>query len=482
MPEVSLGREGLQQAFYDVLEEIVRTKLGQTSAFVKVDELVQPNITCFCIVDDYLYVGATTTYGPSDIIKIDLSDFSIVEILHLSATDFIKGLVYVDGYLYAIGWGTSELTKIDVSTFKEVASITLTGPPNCLVASGGYLYAGLDTSPGKIEQIRLDTFTSSNVLTLQTGEDVVTSLVIGSPFYLYAGLGTSPGKVVLVSIPSMARTGVITFDTGENIVKSLAVDHWPRYIYAGLGTSPGKIVKIDTLQNGKVSTLTLRENVVWSLVMDKSDTYLYAGLTGYVAKIDLSTFTEITSIFTGLNPEVVPPSPGIIHACALHNNYLYAGGENFKVVKIALSNLQFDTIKQIDFVKNAHIAGTVTTEDTGANTNPERYLHEHHWESGEVEITASGAGGQKNLGDPVPSGKKRRIRELTIRHAGTNNTVVTLLVSGGVTKLTIDVPAQSTRVWSSQDGREFDAGEQPAVQSSDTTGGYTYVSASGVEA
>ena len=47
--------------------------------------------------------------------------------------------------------------------------------------------------------------------------------------------------------------------------------------------------------------------------------------------------------------------------------------------------------------------------------------------------------------------------------------------------MTIDVPAQTTRVWSSQDGREFVAGEQPTVQTSDITGGSTFVSATGVE-
>ena len=115
-------------------------------------------------------------------------------------------------------------------------------------------------------------------------------------------------------------------------------------------------------------------------------------------------------------------------------------------------------------------------------TNPELWLHQHHWECNEVTINAAGAGGQQNLGGAVPAGVTRRIREITIRHAGTNNTVVTLLISGGATKVTIDVPAQTTRVWSSQDGREFAVGEQPAVQSSDITGGSTYVSASGLEA
>ena len=119
-------------------------------------------------------------------------------------------------------------------------------------------------------------------------------------------------------------------------------------------------------------------------------------------------------------------------------------------------------------------------DDTGLNTNPERWLHDHHWEAEQVTIAVAGALGEQNLGTAVATGT-RRIREITIRHAGTNNTVVTLLIAGGAIKLTIDVPAQTTRVWSSEDGKVFTSGQQPAVQTSDVTGGSTYVSAAGVE-
>lgn len=122
------------------------------------------------------------------------------------------------------------------------------------------------------------------------------------------------------------------------------------------------------------------------------------------------------------------------------------------------------------------------TEDTGANTNPERWLHENHWDCDQVTIAVAGAGGQQNLGAVVAAGITRRIREITIRHEGTNDTTVTLLIAGGAVRLTIRVPSQSTIVWSSQDGREFIAAQQPAVQTSDVTGGSTFVSASGVEA
>lgn len=127
-------------------------------------------------------------------------------------------------------------------------------------------------------------------------------------------------------------------------------------------------------------------------------------------------------------------------------------------------------------------ANPLPTQDTGTHTNPERWLHDNHWEAPEVTIAVAGVGGQQNLGAVVGVGVARRIREITVRHAGSNNTVVTILIAGGATKLTFDVPAQTTRVWSSEDGREFIAGEQPAARTSDVTGGSTYVSVAGVEA
>ena len=122
------------------------------------------------------------------------------------------------------------------------------------------------------------------------------------------------------------------------------------------------------------------------------------------------------------------------------------------------------------------------TEDTGVHTNPEQWLQDYHWDCNEVTIVAAGAGGQLNLGVAVGVGVSRRIREITIRHAGTNDTIVTLLISGGAIRLSVSVPALSTIIWFSEDGRDFTAGQQPAVQTSDVTGGSTYVSASGVEA
>ena len=112
--------------------------------------------------------------------------------------------------------------------------------------------------------------------------------------------------------------------------------------------------------------------------------------------------------------------------------------------------------------------------------NAEAWRHANHWQT-PAEIALAVAAAPANLGGVVPAGQTRRIREITIRHTGSNNTVISVNI-GVFARITIDVPAQTTRVWSSEDGIEFYGGEQPTIQTSDVTGGGAQVSARGDEA
>lgn len=118
--------------------------------------------------------------------------------------------------------------------------------------------------------------------------------------------------------------------------------------------------------------------------------------------------------------------------------------------------------------------------------NEEKWRHKYHWEQREVTIAVVGAPGAQNLGGPVGAGLRRRIRRLKLRNTGTNPTVVSLLVGATVVD-SWGVPAGNdsagcTRIVEDEDGWAFAVGEQPIVQTSDITGGLTYVSARGVEA
>jgi len=117
----------------------------------------------------------------------------------------------------------------------------------------------------------------------------------------------------------------------------------------------------------------------------------------------------------------------------------------------------------------------------------ERYKHKYHWETPEeVQIIAAGQAGEQNLGSP-PSYADRyvRIKEITIRNSCTSDTVIQLLArynGNYVIKLSIDVPANTTRMWESEQGRKFTHGQQPVVRATTVSGGTIYVSASGIEA
>lgn len=126
-------------------------------------------------------------------------------------------------------------------------------------------------------------------------------------------------------------------------------------------------------------------------------------------------------------------------------------------------------------------ANPVDVQDTGLNTNPERWLNDNHWDNGiEIVLVAAAA---VNLGAAVGAGVIRRIREISVRNAGQVNTVITLSDAGG-NRLSFDVPSQTTRTWSSQDGREFAAASQPQIASSAAAAApaQTFITASGVEA
>jgi hypothetical protein len=219
-----------------------------------------------------------------------------------SGEDYVYSLAVSGGYLYA-GLPTSpgKIVKIDLSTFTKVGTLTLSGVDEdyvySLAVSGGYLYAGLYcTPPGKIVKIDLSTFTKVGTLSLGSGEDYVYSLAV-SGGYLYAGLDTSPGKIVKIDLSTFTKVATLTLSAGENYVESLAVSGG--YLYAGLPTSPGKVVKIDLSTFTEVGTLTLAsgENNVYSLAV--SGGYLYAGLStspGKIVKIDLSTFTKVATL------------------------------------------------------------------------------------------------------------------------------------------------------------------------------------------
>lgn len=145
-------------------------------------------------------------------------------------------------------------------------------------------------------------------------------------------------------------------------------------------------------------------------------------------------------------------------------------------------NKQADNTKIVGVQPTEPPSDPIPVQDTGVNTNPERWMHDHHWDNGpELVLNAAAA---VNLGAAVAAGATRRIRSVTVRNTALANTVITLSqVLPAQNGVSFDVPAQTTRVWSEQDAVEFLAAVQVQISSSAAAAGAeTYIHASGVEA
>lgn len=113
--------------------------------------------------------------------------------------------------------------------------------------------------------------------------------------------------------------------------------------------------------------------------------------------------------------------------------------------------------------------------------NEEDYRRKHHWQFAEISCCVSSwihaPSGMIYCLSAVPSCVQVRVQEITIRNTAPQNIVVHMGVSAtgwpyptlSPRKLSLDVPAQTTRVWSSQPGRVFTALQRICFQITPST-------------
>lgn len=149
---------------------------------------------CLDIISDGLYLYVSLYSG--GITKVDINDFTKVSTLSITRSMRIKS----DGvYLYAATiQNPSNVLKIDLSTFTIADTLTLLiGESNCesLDCDGTFLYVGSDTTPARITKVDLATFSRVGVITLASGENKCRAMCTDG-VYLYMGLYSIPAKIV----------------------------------------------------------------------------------------------------------------------------------------------------------------------------------------------------------------------------------------------------------------------------------------------
>jgi|694.fasta_scaffold90506_3 hypothetical protein len=286
----------------------------QLSLTNSLDIYIEERLKCYygennlttCDIDQngsYAYFATSNFVDTtSRIFKVDLISFSIVNTLttpyEYNTTNFI--IIHPSGKdMYvscSVGFSQSLLFRIDLETFTFVSSISFTD--NLITAvmdqTGQYMYAATNSlTPVNVLKINLVTFTITQVLTLNPGEQIAYSSMIDTlDKYLYVGLNTN--SVVKIDLTTFTRVSALSLSS--SVVISGLID--PSGLYLYLTTiSPAKFLRINLSTFTEGSSLSLSSiSVCGSMDPLGKYAYIIGNNPGTVVQVNLSTFT-ITSTY-----------------------------------------------------------------------------------------------------------------------------------------------------------------------------------------
>lgn len=259
----------------------------------------EDKITCAGVIDtsgatNYAYFGVmgTPAVGKGNkVVRVNLNTFTqdgsiepantnYVE-PHSASIDTINGFAYFDST--DPGNNTTYLHQIDLSLFGSgwdtaTESITVSASANALHnqiidTTNNFLYTASYTSPAviyKIDTNPSNTFEVESSLTLNTGENLITSSSLdrgNEMAYFVTGQGGATVKVIKVNIdaPTFSRVTSITMNGGETgEVNTSLLDEDKGTMYIATFQEPSKMIKInlgnDSMKLGTAGSQTIDVN------------------------------------------------------------------------------------------------------------------------------------------------------------------------------------------------------------------------------
>lgn len=268
------------------------------------------------------------------------------------------GVAFGGPFLYAgtqSGSDPGTILKVRLSDLSVVDSLTLgsgEAPVSDMCTDDTYLYVILGTTPARVVRIELSTFTRVDYVDFDPGDDDglcgdIIDTIFGTA--LFVGLGTSPGKLGTVVLSTFTYVGALDLDTGEN--NCISLTHDTNYIYATVQPSVGsaKTVRFDLTTFNRVDALELVANYVrYPQSTTIADGKLYVAswnLHVHLTKVDLATFT--------VEAELLDVDLGVVtlNVVKAVGNYLYVTDTGCNIIKVDLS-----TFSKVDVLTNSHSA------------------------------------------------------------------------------------------------------------------------------
>lgn len=295
---------------------------------------------------------ATDTF-PSKIYKVDLNTFLVVNMI-VGPYITLKSAVIDSSGNFAYFVTGSSCTKVELSTFtiSDETPITPSLSNMCAVINplGNYIYAGTDSTPGKIVRINLSPFEQQGILTLNPGANYPYCGAM-DPFGQYAYFGTYDTNFVGSKIAKIIKFNCNTFELADilicgNELLSVVIDPSGKYAYFGNDNSnffiQGSVIKIDLdtfTKVGQMNFWNIQESKLRCAVMDPKGQYAYfASNYGGLVKINLNNFTRVDTIDV-INSIVC----GVIEPLG---KYAYFANTTGSIIKIDLET--FTQVGQID--------------------------------------------------------------------------------------------------------------------------------------
>ncbi len=303
----------------------------------------------------YAYFGTNTS--PAYVLKVRLSDFSLVGALNLDTGENVLSTAVIDtinGYAY-FGTNTAPgiIVKVQLSTLTRTANLTLNSGEDylrCSVidATNGYAYFGTYTQPGIIVKVDLDNFDLAHTdrMTLDPDIDYLSAAAIDpASDAAYFATYTAPAMALGIKLSDFSLLGTLTMDPGEDYIRTAVIDTANHYVYFGTYTQPGKIIRVDVGGSPVKTVLTLDtgDNYLTTGILDVANDYAYFGTDtnpGKIIRIKLSLMKKIdaeTISGPNLQASIVDtangyayfvPSTGIIQRMPLTFIYQYTLGTN----------------------------------------------------------------------------------------------------------------------------------------------------------
>lgn len=242
------------------------------------------NNTCALSYDQESHLFAGTNTSPAKIVKLDLKTLRRISELTLEAGDNetrVSSLIAITPEIIIHGSYTNpcHFSRINGRTMEKTGMLigkdeTVTDKYiRRMVFDGQFVYAGCDSSPGKIVKFDPFTMTRTDGVTFANGLNNVFSLAYLNG-YIFAGCETSPAKIVKINSSSMQVVSTLELDTGEDKAYAMSTDGY--YLYIGTYTSPVKVIKVNPITMTKVSAFTgdAGENNCYSLACNTDSVFV----------------------------------------------------------------------------------------------------------------------------------------------------------------------------------------------------------------